>query len=197
MSVTTIENLCIYYTFIYYIGFIAVYTCIWVAALAALSSFAALGVVTLTPPGASVTAGLSSRKPTISVLHFCVYFDKASHFITSSCFYRTDDIYVCICHTPVPRFYCVHKSHYHFYCVHNDILQHVLCIWCCHFLLYFVRNDENRDDQSISNSNYNDNDDNDNNNITITITMTITITITTTAATTTTITITITITIWW
>ena len=57
--------------------------------------------------------------------------------------------YVCvICHTPVPRFYCVHKSHYHFYIVHNNVLQHGLCIWCYYVLLYFVRNDENKDDQS-------------------------------------------------
>ena len=60
-------------------------------------------------------------------------------------------VYVCvICHTPVPRFYCVHKSHYHFYCVHNNVLQHVLCIWCYYVLLYFVRNDENKDDQSYN-----------------------------------------------
>ena len=28
---------------------------------------------------------LSSRRPSFSVLHFCVYFDRASHFITSNC----------------------------------------------------------------------------------------------------------------
>ena len=85
ISVTTIENLCIYYTFICCIGSIAVYTGIGIVALAALSSLAALGVVTLTPPGALATAGLASRRPSISVLHFCVYFNKASHFITSNC----------------------------------------------------------------------------------------------------------------
>ena len=31
------------------------------------------------------TAGLASRKPSISMLHFCVYFDRAGHFITSNC----------------------------------------------------------------------------------------------------------------
>ena len=55
-----------------------------VVALAALSSLAALGVVTLTPPGPLATAGLASR-PSISVPHFCVYFDRAGHFITSNC----------------------------------------------------------------------------------------------------------------
>ena len=85
ISVTTIENLCIYYTFICCISSITVYTGIRVVALAALSSLAALGVVTLTPPGALVTAGLASRRHSISVLHSCVYFDRASHFITSNC----------------------------------------------------------------------------------------------------------------
>ena len=50
-SVTTIENLCIQYTFICCIGSITVYTGIRVVALAALSSLAALGVVTPTSPG--------------------------------------------------------------------------------------------------------------------------------------------------
>ena len=81
ISVTTIENLCIYYTFICCIGSIIVYTGIRVVALAALSSLAALGVVTVTPPGALATMGSASRRPSISVLHFFVYFDSASHFI--------------------------------------------------------------------------------------------------------------------
>ena len=85
ISVTTIKNLCIYYKFIWWIGFITVCTGIRVVALAALSSLAPLGVVTLTPPGALATAGLSSLRPSISVLHFCTYVDKASHFITSNC----------------------------------------------------------------------------------------------------------------
>ena len=29
--------------------------------------------------------GVASQRPSISVLHFCVYFDRASHFITSNC----------------------------------------------------------------------------------------------------------------
>ena len=82
--VATIENLCIYCTFICCIGFITVNTGIRVVAPAALLSLAALGVVTLTPTGESARAGLSSRRPSISVLHFCVYFDKARHFITSN-----------------------------------------------------------------------------------------------------------------
>ena len=41
-----------------------------VVATTALSSLAALGVVTLTPPVWSATAGLSSQGPSISVLHF-------------------------------------------------------------------------------------------------------------------------------
>ena len=88
---------------------------------------------------------------------FCVYFDKASHFITSKCItelmiFMCRCIYVgVICHTPVPRFYCVHKFHYHFYCVHDNVLHHVLCIWWYYVLLYFVRNDENKDDQSSIN----------------------------------------------
>ena len=85
ISVTTIENLCIYYAFMCCIGLITVYTGIRGVALAALSSLAALGVVTRTPPDASAKAGLSSRRPSISVLYFCVYFDRASHFITSNC----------------------------------------------------------------------------------------------------------------
>ena len=85
ISATTIENLCIYYTVICCIGSITVYTGIRVVALAALSSLAALGVVTLTPSGALATVGLASRRPSISVLHFCVYSDRASHFIPSNC----------------------------------------------------------------------------------------------------------------
>ena len=85
ISVTMIQYLCIYYTFICCIGLITVYTGIRATGLAALSSLAALGVVTVTPLGASATVGLSSRRPSISVLHFSVYFDKASHFITSNC----------------------------------------------------------------------------------------------------------------
>ena len=46
--------------------------------------------------------------------------------------------------------FCVHKSHYNFYFVHNNVLQHVLCIWCYYVLVYFVRNDENKDAQSIN-----------------------------------------------
>ena len=65
ISVTTIENLCIYDTFICCISFITVCTGIRVVALTALSSLAVLGVITLTPRG--------------------VYVDKASHFITSNC----------------------------------------------------------------------------------------------------------------
>ena len=57
ISVTTIENLCIYYTFICCIDFITVYTGIRVVALGALSSLAALGVVYLTTPGALAMAG--------------------------------------------------------------------------------------------------------------------------------------------
>ena len=56
---------------------------------------AALGVVTLTPPGALVTAGLASRRPSISVLHFCVYFDRASHFIHSN-FISELMIFMCV-----------------------------------------------------------------------------------------------------
>ena len=32
-------------------------------------------------------------------------------------------------------FYCVHKSHYHIYSVHDNVLWHVLCIWCYRVLL--------------------------------------------------------------
>ena len=120
ISVTTVENLCIYCTFISCIGSITVYMGIRVVALAALS-LAALGVVTLTPPGALATTGLASRRPSISVLHFRVYSDRASHFITSNCISELM-IFMCVyaymyyivCHTPVPRFNCVHKSHYIF-----------------------------------------------------------------------------------
>ena len=45
-----------------------------------------------------------------SVLHFCVYFDRAGHFITSNCISELM-IFMCICiyvcvmwHTPAPRF---------------------------------------------------------------------------------------------
>ena len=96
ISVTTIENLCIYYMFICRIGSITVYTGIGVDALAALSSLVALGVVTLTPPGALATAELSSRGPSISVLHFCVYFDRAGHFITSNCISELNWLYLCV-----------------------------------------------------------------------------------------------------
>ena len=102
--------------------------------------------------------GLSSQRPSISVLHFCVYFDKVSHFITSNCITELM-IFMCVYAYMyvlyvIPQYHvfivCVHKSHYHFYCVHNNVLQHVLCIWCYNVLLYFVRNDENKDDQSIN-----------------------------------------------
>ena len=33
---------------------------------------------------------------------------------------------------------------------YNNVLQHVLCIWCYYVLLYSVGNDENKDDQSIN-----------------------------------------------
>ena len=83
---------------------------------------------------------------------FIFVFWKSQSFYHFELRYRIDYIYLCICiyvcvicHTPGPPFYCVHKSHYQFYCVHNNVNQHVLCIFC----LYFVRNDENKDDQSI------------------------------------------------
>ena len=104
ISVTT-ENLCIYYMFICCIDSITVYTGIRVVALAALSSLAALGVVNLTHPGALATAGLSSRRPSISVLHFCVYFDKASHFITSNCISELMIcvyMHICMCYMSYP-----------------------------------------------------------------------------------------------
>ena len=146
ISVTRIEKLCIYYTFIYSIGFITVYTGIRVAALATLSSLAALGVVTLTPPGASATAGLSSQRPSISVLHFCVYFDQAIHFITSNCITELT-IFMCV-YAYMYVLYVIPQYHVFivyinpitiFYCVHNNVLQHVLCTWCYYVLLYFVR----------------------------------------------------------
>ena len=56
---------------------------------------AALGVVTLTPPGALATVGLASRRPSISVLHFCVYFDRAGHFIHSN-FISELMIFMCV-----------------------------------------------------------------------------------------------------
>ena len=70
ISATTIDNVCIYYTFICCIGFITVYTGIRVVAMPGLWSLAMLGVVTLTHPGASATAGLSSRRLCVSMLHF-------------------------------------------------------------------------------------------------------------------------------
>ena len=105
ISVTTIENLCIYYTFICCIGSITVYTGIRVVALAALSSLAALGVVTLTPPGALVTAGLASRRPSISVLHFCVYFDPVILSLRTALanwWYLCVYMHICMCYMSYP-----------------------------------------------------------------------------------------------
>ena len=86
---------------------------------------------------------------------FCVL-GKIQSFYPFKLRYQTEDIYVCIWlyvyviyHTPLTRFYFVHKSHYHFYWVHNNVLQHVLCICCYYVLLYFVRNNENKDAQSL------------------------------------------------
>ena len=133
ISVTTIENMCIYHTYICCIGFITVYTGIRVVALAALSSLAVLGVVTLTPPGASATAGLSSRRPSISVLHFCVYFDKVSHFITSNCL------------TELMIFMCVYAymnvlygiPQYHVFIVHiNSITAFIVYILTFYSMFY-------------------------------------------------------------
>ena len=136
---------------------ITVYTSIRVVSLAALSSMAVLGLITLTPPGASATAGLSLRRHYISVLHFLGVLRKSRSCYHFELRYRTDDIHECICiyvcvihYTPWPCFYCVHKPHYQLYCVHNNVLQHVLCIWWHHVLLYFVKNDENKDAQSIN-----------------------------------------------
>ena len=127
ISVTTIENLCIYYTFNCCIGCITVYTGIRVVALAALSSQAALGVVALTPPGASATAGLSSRRSSISVLHFCAYFDKASHFITS------------ICITELMIFMCVYAYMYVLYVIPQ---YHIFIVYInpiTTFIVYMIR----------------------------------------------------------
>ena len=141
--VTTIENLCIYYTISCCIGFITVYTGIRVIALAALSSLAAC--CHSDTPAASATAGLS-----ISVLHFCVYFEKASHVITSN--YVTELMIVMCVYAYMYALYVIPQ--YHVFIVYiNPITtlltfsQHVLCIWCYYLLLYFVRNDENKDDQ--------------------------------------------------
>ena len=134
ISVTIIGNLCIYYTFICCIGSITVYTGIRVVALAALSSLSALGVVTLTAPGALATAGLASRRPSVSVLHFCVYFYRAGHFITSNCISEVM-IFMCVYAymyvlyvIPQYHVFILYISPITTFFVHNNVLQHVLCI---------------------------------------------------------------------
>ena len=133
ISVTTIENMCIYYTFICYIGFITVYTGIRVLALAALSSLAVLDAVTLTPPGASATAGLSSRRPSISVLHFRVYFDKASHFITWNCITELM-IFMCV-YAYMYGLYVI--PHYHVFIVYiNPVTTFIVYIITFYSMFY-------------------------------------------------------------
>ena len=102
ISETTIENLCIYYTFIRCIGSITVYTGIRVVALAALSSLAALGVVTLTPPGALATAGLASRRPSISV---CILIEPVILSLRTALanwWYLCVYMHICMCYMSYP-----------------------------------------------------------------------------------------------
>ena len=134
ISVTTIENLCIYYTFICCIGSITVYTGIRVVALAVLSSLAALGV-TLTLPGALATAGLASRRPSISVLLSCVCFDRASHFITSNCISELM-IFMCV-YTYMYVLYVYVIPQYHVFIVYiNPITTSILYIITFYSMFY-------------------------------------------------------------
>ena len=107
ISVTTIENICIYYTSICCIGSITVYTGIRVVALAALSSLAALVVATLTPPGTLATAGLSSRRPSLSVLLFvCILIDPVIFSLRTA---LANWWYLCV-YMHICMFYMSHPS---------------------------------------------------------------------------------------